>query len=790
MLKKLLCKIFNLVPKAQYDQLDKRFSESSSLMKRDLEKHSSNIEMLLCEKHSLEEMYSLLQKEYNDTLAKSSMEQGALNNKIKELLEEVQKNEEELRRRGLDIQALLEKNRIVEDNNANLLQAIEKVNIENSELKKCISYYTLLIAAVNAKKNQEIQILKYENETHNLQIEGFGVEKNRLVSEIEQLNSNLGNAIAQNQEYKLQIKTLEQAREKNKVESAQQSVALSSALKSLNEESSRLSTAVREMEQLRKDNKNLKDVLKVRESRLNELEEKLEGSKKDKEILEQKNSEISQLRSDVYKYTRQLSIERGILSSSQEKFDLEKDELKNELAKKDILNKELKETYQKYVNHLLEEKNVLEVSESKLREENISLGRLIEEYRDKLNDQSEKEEAISFTDTIDNGSHSNLEEVICTNPDVQRFIDICKEIAKKVGVPNIVVIADKLAVQFNYLSDNIDFYSFVEQIIKNDSYFVQTGSAHNVCFNTVIQGIKLNKSDIYIIDNSVKAINDYLIKLYKSPSAQIINSDEKISFNQSVETESYTDLDLEKTNISLKQKDVISKFRKVCRILSQMFLLLPHMKYLDKLTHRAIELYNSGNKQISFYTFVCTSSIEKRYPSLVKTTMVDILDLIRDKKDITEVIKTIEKKNRVKVDFYERSNKNIFPRRVFNNEKSEHNKYIYEIIYPLNFYQKSEIQLYNSRLIIHGGKLYHNALSRTAQLDNAYSTLIYTSNNIYITKYREKKGIIYIGKKVRTILKPDCLEIIYNKKENSFEVLYSNLKSEVLPMSKILSLKK
>lgn len=303
MLKKLLCKIFNLVPKAQYDQLDKRFSESSSLMQRDLEKHSLNIEMLLSEKHSLEEMYSLLQKEYNDTLAKSSMEQGALNNKIKELLEEVQKNEEELRRRGLDIQALLEKNRIVEDNNANLLQAIGKVNIENSELKKCISYYILLIAAINAKKNQKIQVLKTENEKHNLQIEGFGVEKNRLVSEIEQLNSNLGNAIAQNQEYKLQIKTLEQ---------------------------------------LHKDNKNLKDVLKVRESRLNELEEKLEGSKKDKEILEQKNSEISQLRSDVYKYTRQLSIERGILSSAQEKFDLEKDELKNELAKKDLHNKELK----------------------------------------------------------------------------------------------------------------------------------------------------------------------------------------------------------------------------------------------------------------------------------------------------------------------------------------------------------------------------------------------------------------------------------------------------------------
>jgi len=344
MLKKLLCKIFNLVPKAQYDQLDKRFSESSSLMKRDLEKHSSNIEMLLCEKHSLEEMYSLLQKEYNDTLAKSSIEQGALNNKIEELLEEVQKNEEELRRRGLDIQALLEKNRIVEDNNANLLQAIEKVNIENSELKKCISYYILLIAAINAKKNQKIQVLKTENEKHNLQIEGFGVEKNRLASEIVQLNSNLGNAIAQNQEYKLQIETLEQ---------------------------------------LHKDNKNLKDVLKVRESRLNELEEKLEGSKKDKEILEQKNSEISQLRSDVYKYTRQLSIERGILSSAQEKFDLEKDELKNELAKKDLQNKELKETYQKYVNRLLEEKNILEVSESKLREEKSLLQNQLEENLDK-----------------------------------------------------------------------------------------------------------------------------------------------------------------------------------------------------------------------------------------------------------------------------------------------------------------------------------------------------------------------------------------------------------------------
>lgn len=383
MLKKLLCKIFNLVPKAQYDQLDKRFSESSSLMQRDLEKHSSNIEMLLSKKHSLEEMYSLLQKEYNDTLAKSSMEQGALNNKIGELLEEVQKHDEELRRRRLDIQALLEKNRNVEDNNANLLQAIEKVNIENSELKKCISYYILLIAAINAKKNQEIQILKYENEKHNLQIEGFGVEKNRLASEIVQLNNNLGNAIAQNQEYKLQVETLEQAREKNKVESAQQSAALSSALKSLNEESTRLSTTVREMEQLRKDNKNLKDVLKVRESRLNELEEKLEGAKKDKEIIEQKNSEISQLRSDVYKYTRQLSIERGILSSAQEKFDLEKDELKNELAKKDLQNKELKETYQKYVNHLLEEKNTLEVSESKLREEKSLLQNQLEENLDK-----------------------------------------------------------------------------------------------------------------------------------------------------------------------------------------------------------------------------------------------------------------------------------------------------------------------------------------------------------------------------------------------------------------------
>lgn len=430
MLKKLLCKIFNLVPKAQYDQLDKRFYERSSLMQRDLEKHSSNMEMLLSEKHSLEEMYSLLQKEYNDTLAKSSMEQGALNNKIKELLEEVQKNEEELRRRGLDIQALLEKNRIVEDNNANLLQAIEKVNIENSELKKCISYYILLIAAVNAKKNQKIQVLKTENEKHNLQIEGFGVEKNRLASEIVQLNSNLGNAIAQNQEYKLQIETLEQ---------------------------------------LHKDNKNLKDVLKVRESRLNELEEKLEGSKKDKEILEQKNSEISQLRSDVYKYTRQLSIERGILSSAQEKFDLEKDELKNELAKKDIQNKELKETYQKYVNHLLEEKNTLEVSESKLREEKSLLQNQLEENLNKnkeLNNEIKKiRNSVGSKNKIPNISNNDSQKAItAATSNIKLFNNTPKNLKLTESV-NIIEVAKKAGQYKEVLRKDPRNYSIDPQII-------------------------------------------------------------------------------------------------------------------------------------------------------------------------------------------------------------------------------------------------------------------------------------------------------------------------------------
>lgn len=650
--------------------------------------------------------------------------------------------------------ALLEKISALQEEISQLLEKkeaeIDQLNKENQELRDNLSVLQRNVgelqnsisvlqeqntALVNEKKTLAQNLSNAETK-----IATLTRENNKLIKSLATATDQVKNLEGSNDALKTQMKSLQEVTEKYRIK--------------INESSAMEDKLVKEytasVESLKTDHAKTVDKLK---SEIYGYQQQLEEKEVQFNDLDnQRKQEISKLRSAVHENARQLSLERGILVSAQKRFDREKEELRDALST---------------------EKFNLKTRLNDSLKENQELRNLIKEYSNKLSNQSlqnnpipvPKENSLEYDSSASIGS------------DAKRFMEICREISRLVGIPNIIEIAEKLVDQHYYTSNNMNFNKFIEMIIKNDKYFVRADSLYHTCYNTLIVGLLSNKSDKEIVDNSVKSIKQYLSTLYKSQYQNY--SDEIDQDNSSDEANKRIDLDLETTDIKPKQKEIIYKFRNICKILSRMYLLLPHMKYLDKLAYQSIDLYNSGNKEISFYAFVSVRSMEKKYSPAIKGTMVDILDLINERKEIIDIIKIIEKRNRITSDKEKDIPKNIIK------IKDRQNYHTYNVIYPANFYQKSEMQLNNNKLIIHGEKLYLNVLSRSAQLDKAYNGFIYISNNIYITLYKGKKGIIYIGKKAKTVYEPKFIDIIYNKGNNSFELTDSINKIKIVPMSKI-----
>lgn len=152
-----------------------------------------------------------------------------------------------------------------------------------------------------------------------------------------------------------------------------------------------------------------------------------------------------------------------------------------------------------------------------------------------------------------------------------------------------------------------------------------------------------------------------------------------------------------------------------------------------------------------------------------------ISDFLKDKR-ITDL--QYEVKNlRVKIRKLEEAN-------VKNRQIEQ--KTIFLIEYPSSPTQKKEINLKNSnKLIVLNGKLYFNFISENTMLDKAYDSLIFIQKSIYITQYKNKKGILYcMGNMVECLRESIYDDIQYIK--GKFKLTNKGMLNEVISISELV----
>lgn len=123
-------------------------------------------------------------------------------------------------------------------------------------------------------------------------------------------------------------------------------------------------------------------------------------------------------------------------------------------------------------------------------------------------------------------------------------------------------------------------------------------------------------------------------------------------------------------------------------------------------------------------------------------------------------------------------------------EESKYNKNnntnVFHIEYSSNPKEQRIIRLKESnKLIVTDGKIYFNFIMESTKLDKAYDSITYIQKNIYIAQYGSKKGILYCCGNIAICLK----DSIYNDikfNNGKIELISDDMQTEILTLSQLM----
>lgn len=490
MIKGLLCKVFNLVSKDERDHLNKEFSQRIYNLKEEQKKYLIEIENLQSEKNLLEKMYSSIKEEYEGSLFNNVTIQNSLKAKVENL-------EADIKNQASEYQSISKSKEILLEENAKLMKENLLINDDNTKLRVCVAEFICMIAGVNARKNEEIDVLKlkYESALSKLQNENL-----ILLSQIKNIES-------KKKEYLDVISRLE--KEKDFSRSDRNNMILEiEELKRCLDYYKTLTNGINDKRD--KVERNLKSEIKELKDDIYKLNERLGLAQKEnitlsthiqkiEEQRERRNNEVSNLRNDINKYKRQLSIEREIMLTAQKRFDSEKSSMRDLLNAINIQNEELKESYQKQMRSLEDENKSLVVLKEDLLKEKINLRGELEEYHSKNKELEKEVELLKISQKVNSNSSimksDKAKRQRTSNKDYKLSIHLVKqpehtlknlkltesvsvvEVAKKAGAYKEVLrkdtINDSIAPQIQHIIDKLHRIN-LDVSYKNGVFYYQS----------------------------------------------------------------------------------------------------------------------------------------------------------------------------------------------------------------------------------------------------------------------------------------------------------------------------
>lgn len=679
------------------------------------------------------------------------------------------------------------------------------------------------------------QILNYEDNIKALrrEIERLEQENKFLRDELSVAKKKIEELLLERDGYLQQIKSLEELLSKERKENLLQKVnyenllrendSLKVSLKSYDVKIKHLEENLREQQEAYK--KNIERVREEYNETLKHLNSELEDNRKQvetekqylnekladaNEIIEGLSNEKDDCLKQIKNFDSLLSKERSDAllhknnsdnlakenASLRESVKLYKERIEQNEENLSAKEKQLKDEHAGIVEKLHSEQQVLKEINTKLREElDVAksefskkmdlaektiqdLSKLNEEKSLKIIELSEDVEKIAEDTSQENTSSNSKEE--CCDKDaltIYRFLQLCKSISQQSDIQGVIVTARRLTAEFFHLQNYTDFTAFLHQVISVNPNFQKEDSIQTACFGSILCDIKKKLDDKIIIKNAIDKINEIrLNNQFKNRASNGVNETTDSDGNDYYEE----NIELNNLQINKTEKEIIQLFKDVCYSLSCMYTLNPQLKSIYKIAIQSIYRYSKGVGVKSFYSFVSCRTLEKATPYYIKNCHVRILELIiKENKKKDEIIVALQKDNR------------IFPQPVQRHDNRKNNLSDDEntlFILPYGMYSLKEINIKNNnKILLNNGSLYLNSVSKKTRIKTYYSSLTYTTDNIYITHFRSKRGLIYLDKKkVHNIWGVECDDVKFDKDMNRFELHFSQKKMKLLSVDQIM----
>lgn len=688
------------------------------------------------------------------------------------------------------------------------------------------------------KEQYNSEVLNYEQNLSILRrkIEQLKEENKFLKEELSIANKRIEELLMERDGYLLQIKSLEEMLSKQRKESLLQKVNYENIVKENDSLKDLLKSYDAKIEHLEENLRGQQDIYKKNIERVREecnetlkhhnleLEDNRKRVEAEKQYLNEKladaNKKIEGLSNEKDDCLKQIKDIESLLSKERSDALLHKNN-SDDLAKENVSlresvksykelleqyeenlrakEKQLKDEHVRIVEKLHSEQQILKETNIKLREElDVAksefskrmdlaektiddLSKLNEEKSLKIIELSEDVEKIAEDTAHENISPNSKGE--CCDKDaitVYRFLQLCKAISQQSDIQSIIVTARKLVAEFFHVKNYTDFTEFLHQVFIVSPSFQREDSIQAICFCSILNDIDEKLDDEAIIKNAIDKINEIRTK-NKFANRCTYNETKETVYSE--ENEIYEEkIELNNIQIDKTEKEIIQIFNDVCYSLSLMYTLNPQLKSIYKIAKESISRYSNGVEKKSFYTFVSCRTLEKNIPYYIKNCHIKILDLIiKQNKEKDEILSILQKENR------------IFPQpKLRQTEKkstlSDDVKNLFTI--PVNTYLKKEVQIKNNnKLLCNKGILYLNSVSKKTRIKTYYSLLRYTTDNIYITHYHSKRGLIYLNNcKVCVVQGVECEEIMFYENRNRFEIHLSKKKKKILSVDQILEM--
>ena len=755
MIKGILCKMFNLVPRVELELIAKELAE-------------------------LKEIYAVLSQERAILLEKNSALQEQISKLIAEKdarIDTLQKENLELLGKISDLQNIIselnEKNSLIEKENKRLRQTISDsetkiatLTRENIKLIQSSSSAMEQIKDLEGKNEAlKTQIKEYQTicEKYRERIKNTEVEKNtenrKLNNENQELKSNLSSLQKNTATLQSNISSLQEqntALENEKKALVQNLSNTETKIATLTKENNKLIQSSDSYLGQIKDLENKQDIFTLQIINLQNLNEKHR----------QKINEYSE------RETKQIKEHTASVESLKTMYAQTIDTLQSEIQKYKQDLKEKSAVIGEYELTLI--KRNKEIRDAK--DENSKLSKELEEHKSSLS--SFNKSYIQEISPTDIGNTQTLLEEDVIKLSSYRLRKICKQISQQTNT-NIVSVSDKLINEFYLSRDHKNFFSFITNVVNNSPAFQKDKSIQGSCFHSIINDINKELSDSEIIRNAIAQI-EKVKTIIRNNLNFAANDDAGISYAEKDDPIEEEIVDLDKIQINRTEVDIIKMFSDICYSISEMYMLNPQLKSIYKVALKSIRLYSDGKEKMSFLTFISCRSLDKKIPPSIKTTHIKILELIKKNKAKSDVINILQK------------DKSIFPyqqQKINTSNKDHHNGFRYIIRYPSTIHSKAEIEIQNNnKLIISNRILYLNRVSKKTRIKSKFiSSIVYTTDNIYITHYLSKQGLIYLHKDdVHIIYGTDLKNITYDSIGQKFEIQLSEKKKRTISVAKIL----